>query len=59
MREECKHGASGNCMLCIREGEGKPAEPFDPNVGPDGEWRGPRYPGDEIPNEWAPDEAAQ
>lgn len=32
-RDTCKHGVEGTCMLCIREGEGKPT-PKEERRGP-------------------------
>jgi len=29
MDEQCEHGCEGVCMLCIREGEGKPTSSDD------------------------------
>ena len=29
MDEKCEHGCEGACMLCVREGEGKPVSSHD------------------------------
>jgi hypothetical protein len=50
--DRCSHGNEGFCMLCVREGEGKPCTPHDPDIDENGNYIGPRFPGDYEKQWW-------